>query len=591
METDFIELVIDEVYPSGTGPLCLSEVILYEPADVLALKPEMRAKIEEAMGQLADPEKGDAAAKALASVGAPAVPWLVALKNDPNPVTRARVVSALGQTGAPGAAPVLREIYDRSIEIEVRRAVLVAMRNLHSSEAVEFLGKVAQGDEPELARLALLAMEGIGDSRAMKVFLNSVIFGDEMLATTAIRHLVGFGDDAVKALGPYLRDKRIEIRARAVWALGRAGGPAVQDRLLKFINTGDLPIVLAGMRGLGETGAPEAFDTLSANWDHELPEVRMVVVNSLANFPKAQSAEVLAMVIRQDQDPKVVEAAWKSLTRIGPNGLSVFSSFIDSDKTEDSQRALKIIAATRGPGALSVLIDRIADQDKALRRQVLEIIRVRKDGGARAIVEALGHEDSSVRFAATRHLVSMGPRAVVVLVESANDSDDPAVRVAAIRCLGAIGDPKGSSAIVVGMGSKNRRVRRAAVRAASRIPAKRYGDTLVKLLDDGDDEVRLGAIEALGSARVKKALPTLIARMEGGDRNSIRIIWALGELGDESALPSLAKQLESNEAFTRQIVVEALGKIGGREATGLLLDAMVDPDRSVRKKAELALSR
>ncbi len=425
----------------------------------------------------------------------------------------------------------------------------------------------------------------------MKAYLNSVIFCDEVIATTAIRHLVGFGPDAIKALGPYLRDGRVKVRARAVWALGRAGGPEVQGRLLKFINTGDLPIVLAGMRGLGETGAPEAFDVLSANWDHELEQVRLVIAKALANFPRSQSAEVLANIIRQDQSPKVVTAAWRSLTRMGPNGLAVFSSFIESDSADHKEKALAILADTPGPGALSVLVDKIADRDKQLRRQVLEIIRTRKDGGARAIVEALGHEDSGVRFAATRQLVTMGVRAVAVLIESANDSDDPAVRVAAIRCLAEIGHAKGATAVVVGMGSKNRRVRRAAVRAASRIPSKVYGAALIKLLDDGDDDVRLGAIEALGAGRFAKAVPTLIERMEAGDRNSIRIIWALGELGDERAIDSLSKQLTSNEAFTRQIVVEALGKIGGRGATGLLMEAMVDPDASVRKKAELALAR
>lgn len=591
MKTDFIEIVIDAVHGGGDGPMSLSEVILYEPADVLSLKPEMREAIEKAMGELADPDMGQAAADTLATVGAPAVPWLVALKNDPNPVTRARVVSALGRTGAPDAAPVLKEIYERSSEREVKRAVLVGLRNLQSNQAVDFLGSVAQGDDAELARLALMAMEGIGDSRAMKVFLNSVIFGDEVLATTAIRHLVGFGAEATKALGPYLRDRRMNVRARAVWALGRAGGPDVQDQLIKFINTGDLPIVLAGMRGLGETGAPEAFETLAANWDHDIVQVRLTIAKALANFPKAHAAELLSKMIETDQSPEVVTAAWTSLTRMGPSGLAVFSAFIESDSPDSRAKALKILASTPGPGALSVLIDRIADKDKELRRQVLEIIRTRKDGGPPAIVEALGHEDSGVRFAATRQLVAMGGRAVPVLVESANDSDDPAVRVAAIRCLAEIGDPKAATAVVVGMGSQNRRVRRAAVRAASRVPSGAYGPTLVKLLDDGDDDVRLGAIEALGATRYSDALPMLIERMEGGDRNSIRIIWALGELGDERALKSLAKQLTSNEAFTRQIVVEALGKIGGRGATGLLMEAMVDPDPSVRRKAELALAR
>jgi HEAT repeat protein len=145
--------------------------------------------------------------------------------------------------------------------------------------------------------------------------------------------------------------------------------------------------------------------------------------------------------------------------------------------------------------------------------------------------------------------------------------------------------------VIAGLKSTNRRVRRAAVRAASRIPSDNYAGILVKLLDDADDDVRLGAVEALGSTREKSAVPVLVARLEGGDRNGIRILWALGEIGDARALPILAKEMKSDEAFTRQMAVEALGKIGGHEATGLLFDAMVDPDASVRKKAESALAR
>ena len=145
--------------------------------------------------------------------------------------------------------------------------------------------------------------------------------------------------------------------------------------------------------------------------------------------------------------------------------------------------------------------------------------------------------------------------------------------------------------MIAGLKSTNRRVRRAAVRAASRIPSDDYAGILVKLLDDEDDDVRLGAVEALGATREKSAVPVLITRLEGGDRNGIRILWALGEIGDGQALPVLAKQMKSSEAFTRQMVVEALGKIGGDEATSLLFDAMVDSDSSVRKKAESALAR
>ena len=57
------------------------------------------------------------------------------------------------------------------------------------------------------------------------------------------------------------------------------------------------------------------------------------------------------------------------------------------------------------------------------------------------------------------------------------------------------------------------------------------------------------------------------------------------------AVPALTDQLQLADAFTREMAVEALGKIGGRRALGVLLDAMLDSNASVRKKAETALSR
>ena len=594
VETDFVEIVAKEVYQdSGTGPLCFSEVELYEPENVLELRPGIKQDIETAVRKLrnVDPDTSDAGMKELKEIGAPAIPWLVGLKADPSAEVRRKVAVILGHTASPAAASVLQEIYEGSPERQVRGAALDSLKELHSAEAVPFLVKVAETEDTVFVRKALLAMEGLGDRRTLKVFLNNVLHGNDERAAIAIRHIEGFGDAAIRALRPHLRSKSDKVKARAVWAIGRASGEKALGTLMGFIRGGDPPIVIAALRGLGETRSPEAFDLLALNADHEDPAIRAAVAGAMGNFKNRSAAELLEQMIKKDQAVNVRQEAWRALSACGRPGVATLKRFVEQGTAEQHEEAFQRLVKTPGKAALAALIDLLGDRRRALRDKAVRALKQRPDGGERSIVQALGHEDSAVRFAVGRYLTSLGKRVVPALLPVAMASEDPSVRVAALRVLGDIGDKRAVTAVFRGMRAATPQVRCAAVMAASRLPSERYGNTLVALLDDPDDDVRLGAIEALGRGRHKAAVPTLVNRLKAGDRNSIRIIWALGEIGDERAVPALMTQYRSNEPFTRQKAVEALGKVGGSEAMLVLMEAMVDPDRSVRKKAEAALQR
>ena len=65
---------------------------------------------------------------------------------------------------------------------------------------------------------------------------------------------------------------------------------------------------------------------------------------------------------------------------------------------------------------------------------------------------------------------------------------------------------------------------------------------------------------------------------------------ALGNIGDEAAVPALAKALESQDALVRGHAAWALGRIGGREAAAALRAARdVEDDPSARSEIQLAL--
>jgi hypothetical protein len=88
-------------------------------------------------------------------------------------------------------------------------------------------------------------------------------------------------------------------------------------------------------------------------------------------------------------------------------------------------------------------------------------------------------------------------------------------------------------------------------------------DQLVRELHHPDRNVRLGIIEALGDIRAPAAVPALIALLESDRRAEIRwaITLALGEIGDQEAVPSLGRALRDPDKYVRYGAAIALDRL------------------------------
>ncbi len=153
------------------------------------------------------------------------------------------------------------------------------------------------------------------------------------------------------------------------------------------------------------------------------------------------------------------------------------------------------------------------------------------------------------------HAAEIGRRAVPRLLSALGDKD-PDVRAGAAVALGKIGD-----ASAVG--------------------------PIIPLLDDKDPAVRCRAAEALANFQDPRILPALVGalkRMEIPEMGLIcgcqadpewesasRAAWALGELRDRAAVPSLIAALDKGDEFFQAHVAEALGRIGDPRAVEPLM--------------------
>jgi len=89
-------------------------------------------------------------------------------------------------------------------------------------------------------------------------------------------------------------------------------------------------------------------------------------------------------------------------------------------------------------------------------------------------------------------------------------------------------------------------------------------DPLIEKLKDKDPDVRRWAIEALGKTKNKKALPALVKLLEQ-QTDKYPVIWAIGEIGDEGAIPHLGQLLASEDKYVTYNAYRALAKIGTSE--------------------------
>ena len=87
---------------------------------------------------------------------------------------------------------------------------------------------------------------------------------------------------------------------------------------------------------------------------------------------------------------------------------------------------------------------------------------------------------------------------------------------------------------------------------------------LIEKLKDKDPRIRHQAIEALGKTKNKKALPALVKLLEQ-QTDKYPVIWALGEIGDQGAIPHLNQALASEDKYVTYNAYRALANIGTGE--------------------------
>ena len=192
------------------------------------------------------------------------------------------------------------------------------------------------------------------------------------------------------------------------------------------------------------------------------------------------------------------------------------------------------------------LCEMITDPDKGVRNTVsMKLAHNSNWHAAKYLVNYVSSDDISVRNLAGEILLKIGKPSIDILDQRVLISNDVDQKFI-LDLLGLIGDPS-------------------------------IGKTALKVLIESEcDNVILACIEAIGNVKYEEAVQTLITFFDKSELYQPSIIEALGKIGGKNALSFMMTKYEEVDELTRFSIIEGLAAAGDDTTFFFLLNKLYE---------------
>jgi HEAT repeat protein len=444
---------------------------------------------------------------------------------------------------------------------------------------------------------------------------------------------------SIPRLAELARNADDNVAVAAIEGLGRVGGRAVVDELVRAVESRSFFRTFAAIDVLGKSADPRAIVPLGALLDN--PHYSFEAARALGRTGDRAATGPLSRLLASPIDSQVRVAAQalmdlrqrheerfgttvpldgalaRAIPRSAVRRLVQCASGADTNEQVaiytvlgclgDAAAAPTLLSALDGPApvarAAAEALERISsDSDDQLlvalwegdsaRRQML-LPGMRSGRATDAIVACLNDRDATVRRLACEALGRIGSgRAVPDLFDVLDDSSVGVVQ-AASSAIVSLGHPETPALAARAACSPLPAVRRAALRILSVLGSASAFAVLAGATRDADSRVREAAIIGLSLLELPEAL-TLLLALADNDAPPIRAA-ALRALGDgcwrdTSVGERLGAALHDRDAWVRYYACQAIGKLKLSTHVEPLATRVGDPAGQVRVAAIEALS-
>jgi HEAT repeat protein len=549
--------------------------------ELAAVHADAKTTLEPLLAALADAEPGVRwhATRAIGLLGRDAVlaiPALVKLLGDPDPVVVTQAAAAIGH---------IRGDDDREPIPEADAALYAA--------TVEPLVETMMHPDPRVRRATVRALRRVSTSRQelASTVRRQLADADPIAVMPALHTLADLGAEAVPFLVESLQDPASRYWAEVVLAeIGPAAAPAVAP-LTQLAREGEIAERVQSILSLAEIGpaaapAGSAIAEALASPDRSL---QYVAAFALGKIQASDADEPLREAAGSDDQFLASLASW-ALATIHPDDATLLA---------EAATRLRAGLASESPAVRNAAVEGLSDLaprfDEAKRAEL-----------AAAFAELLVDPVPSVGLAAGGGLIRLGPDAVDALRAALAE---PLVRGDALEILALLG-PQALPALddlVSSLADADPVCRGDAALALAAIGPEAKGavPALEQVLGDESAEapVRYTAAYALGKigGAAASAEPLLRKLADSDDELLATVaVWAALKINPDdkelfsAAVPKLLRALQDEQELVRLEATVALGEIGRPAAAALPILEMLaedDPSRQVRGAAEAAVGQ
>jgi HEAT repeat protein len=532
-----------------------------------------------------------------------------------NAATNLRMSSSIIQRKA---LPAMIDVLEKEPDGQVRLSVL---------DALAALGRDAAPAVPALIRTLRTDVGGRGEEAlhqdyrsalALAAIGKPAVDGLRSLLTErkanvraeAIMALGRIGPDAATAIPdliPMLAEKIERIAQEVPPALGRIGNTAIEP-LIAAAASGDVNVRAHAVASLGSLAVPndQVHEAILKHARDQAPEVRAAAMEALAGF-KLPDDTLLPLVkqnVRDDEERvrlavvNLLVDRRPLLDRMAPDLGSLLIA-----RNDGVARHAAFLLGKAGPPAAPILLNALA-QSTSRVDQIAEALAQIGRPIVGSLTNAIKAPEPRLRRGAALALGQIRPVAASTLqnLSVGLEDHDPEVRAAFLTAIGYFGPRAREAAPAVRnmLRDQSPAIRAQAIGVLSqRAPRddRLLGDLIALLEADTDSQVQRQAIEtihALGPPG-RRALPAVIAKLDATHPAEVRLaavqmIESHGQAA-AAAVPALCILLGDESPKLQSIAARTLGTMGktAQPAFAMLTAQLKSKNAEVREAAALTL--
>ena len=574
----------------------------------------------------------EAAAAALARIGAPAVPLLIERLGEPDPDLRQAAAGVLGAIADRRAVAALTaQLADP--DPNVRAAAADALGKTGGPDAVAAVRAAAESDD---ATLRLSAVEALATLRACLPAAQVEQLLQDRTLRRAVYRMIGACDDPA-AIALIARGAADASRAGREAALAALGSQRARR------TAAELAPAIADLRGVAARD-PGLVEAWAAALGSDEPFAAVGALTAIAAAGAARHAGALVKLAEDERLRALVDEALESL----PQGAELRDSLADALPSLGQLSritALSALARLGSPAAFESVVREASDGASFVQGEAIAALgRLRDARGVGPLAGLLGDEDGGTAALAAAALVRIGQSGVperdavlaavrdraeasasaavhralgalggagdVAFVEAGLRAPGVAERIAAAGAIGALAQRgligvRSAPHLLEALGDPAWGVRAAAARAIAEAARAHWNapsvaggvceqaaGALVRALRDPEDAVRAAAAEALGACGRPGDAAELAALARDPAAPPVVVIAALHALAALGPVPAstLEPALRHGDPEVVKEAILGAARVAGSEGARLLREAAASPRWDVRRAAARAMA-